>query len=206
MLQVTAAVKAAEELDRLIGLIGKLAGKLKTQPDVAAQKLGQALGEVAKTLLAVDTAAAEYLSLGIDQGALEKGSKALLGIEGGRLRAEVQRGLGHCHSIGNIHWTYLDKWFKRAFDAGEYSMISDVFRKLETADGGLFDVLATVASTLELEAGAVVDLVVNGDEAGARARVLSALPPLRPLRTTLSKTMATIYSLQAEFLDITGVV
>lgn len=54
MLEITAAIKAAEELHKSIGLIGKLVGKLKTQPDLAAQKLGQALGEIAKTLQAVD--------------------------------------------------------------------------------------------------------------------------------------------------------
>jgi hypothetical protein len=206
MIEVAAAVKAAEELDKSIGLIGKLVAKLKTQPDLAAQKLGQALGEVAKTLQAVDDASAQFLSLGIDEGALAKNSTALLEIEGGRLRAEVQRGLGHCHLIGHIHHTYLDKWFKRTFDDAEYSTIGDVFRGLEAADGGLFDVLASVSITLEREASAVLDLVVNGDEAGARARVLSALPQLRPLRKTLSKTMADIYAMQAQFVDITGVI
>jgi hypothetical protein len=36
--------------------------------------------------------------------------------------------------------------------------------------------------------------------------VLSALPQLRPLRKTLSKTMADIYAMQAQFVDITGVI
>ncbi len=206
MLEITAAIKAAEELDKSIGLIGKLVGKLKTQPDLAAQKLGQALGEIAKTLQAVDNAAAEYLSLGIDVGALAKNSKQLLDIEGGLLGTEVRRGLGHCHLIGNIHHTYLDKWFQRTLDAGEYGLIREVFSKLESADGGMFDLLASVATTLEQEATAVIDLIANGDEAGARARVLSAMPQLRPLRKTISKTMSAIYSLQSEFIDITGVV
>src|SRR6266571_2586214 len=103
MIEVAAAVNAAEELEKSIGLIGKLVAKLKTQPDLAAQKLGQTLGEVAKTLQAVDDAAAQFLSLGIDEGALAKNSTALLEIEVGRLRSEVQRGLGHCHLIGHIH-------------------------------------------------------------------------------------------------------
>jgi hypothetical protein len=205
-MDIGAALKAAEELDKAVGIIAKLANKLKTQPDVAAQKLGQALGEVGKTLQAVDDAASEYLSLGIDDGALAKNSKTLLEIEGGRLTTEVQRGLGHCHLIGHIHWNYLDKWFKRTFDNQEYSMIADVFRSLEAADGGLFDVLASVARTLENEASAVLDLVVKGDEAAARTRVLSSFPTLRPLRKTISKTMQTIYALQGDFVDIAGTV
>ena len=204
MIDIAAAAKAAEELDKSIGIIGKLVAKLKTQPDIAAQKLGQALGEVAKTLQAVDDAATEYLSLGIDEGALAKNSKKLLEIDGGSLSTEVRRGLGHCHLIGHIHRTYLDKWFKRTFNKDDYSTISRVFQSLEEADGGLFDNLASVASKLEQEANAVLDLVVRGDEAAARQRVLSSLPDLQPLRKRISKTMATIYSLQSDFVDITG--
>ncbi len=206
MIDFGAAVKAAGELDKAIGIIASLTAKLKTQPDLAAQKLAQALGEVAKTLQAVDNVAAEYLSLGIDEGALAKSSKALLAIEGGSLSTEVQRGLGHCHLIGEIHWRYLDKWFQRTFDSTEYAMISDVFRALESADGGLFDVLASVAKTLETEASAALDLVVKSDEAGAKTRVLSSLAALRPLRKTMSGTMQTLYGLQREFIDITRVV
>ena len=63
MIEVAAALKAAEELDKAIGLVGKLVAKLKTQPDLAAQKLGQALGEVAKTLQAVDDASAQFVDI-----------------------------------------------------------------------------------------------------------------------------------------------
>ena len=201
---IATTIKAAEEIDKTVGIIAKLVGKLKTQPDVAAQKLGQAVGEIAKTLQSVDDVALEYLSLGIDDGALAKNSKKLLEIESGSLTTEVRRGLGHCHLIGHIHWTYLDKWFKRTFDNQEYSEISDVFRLLESADGGLFDELASLASTLETEATAVLDLVLKNDEAAARVRVLSSLADLRPLRKTIAKTMQTLYFLQGEFVDITS--
>jgi hypothetical protein len=206
MINVAAAINAAQELDKCVGMIASVVGKLKTKPDLAAEKLGQALLEVGKTLQSVDDVAAAYLALGIDDQALKKRSERLLQIEGGSLTTEMHRGLGHCHVIGRIHATYLDKWFKRTFDNQEYSMISAVFGTLQTADGGLFDVLASVASTLETEAAAVLDLVIQGDEAAARARVLSSLPALRPLRKTMSKTMAEIYSLHSEFMDISGAV
>ena len=206
MIDVTAAVAAAEQLDEAVGIIAFSLGKLKAQPDLAAQKLGQALGEVAKTLQSVDDATSDYLSLGIDDGALSRNSKRLLEIEGGSLTTAVRNGLGHCHLIGHIHSRYLDKWFQRTFDPADYASMSAVFQSLETADGGLFDVLASVASVLETESSAVLDFVVKGDESAARNRVLSSLPALRPLRKTMSKTMQTIYGLQAEFIDIAGAV
>jgi len=206
MVDVSLAVKSAQELDSAIGMLAKVMGKLKAHPDLAAEKLGQALGEVAKTLQVVDNAASEYLSLGIDDGALAKNSKLLLDIDVGRLGTEVERGRGHCHKIDDIYSKYLDKWFERALNKDEYPLVKGVFGGLQHADSDLFVDLATVAQKLEQEATVVLDFVVPGDEASARARVLSALPALRPLRKTISKTMQTLYSMQSDFVDITSAV
>jgi len=204
MIDLDLALKSAEALDKAVGIVAQLVGKLKANPDLAAQKLGQALNEVAKTLQVVDNAASQFLSLGIDQGALAKNSTLLLAIDGGSLRAEVERGRGHCHLINEIYEKYLDKWFARAFDGEEYASVKDAFEGLRHGDLDLFVALATVAEVLETEAGVVLDLVVKGEEATARSRVLSALPALRPLRKTISKTMQTLYSMQSEFVDITN--
>ena len=206
MIDVSAAVKSAEELDKAVGVVAKLIGKLKAKPDLAAQKLGQALGEVAKTLQVVDNAASEFLSLGIDEGALAKNSKLLLDIDGGSLTTEVERGRGHCHAIAQIYLKDLDKWFESVFNPDEYSSVKRVFQEFGSADGGLFYDLEQVAMTLQREASAVLDFVVKGEESNARTRVLSALPALRPLRKLISKTMQTLYSMQGEFVEITNAV
>jgi prefoldin subunit 5 len=62
-MDVGLAVKAAEDIDKAVGIVAKLVAKLKAQPDLAAEKLGQALGEVAKTLQVVDNATSQYLRL-----------------------------------------------------------------------------------------------------------------------------------------------
>lgn len=203
--ELAAAGKAAEELDKAVGIIAKVVGKLKAQPDIAAQKLAQALGEVAKTLQVVENTTSEFLSLGIDQGALSTRSKLLLEISGGSLTTEVKRGRGHCHVIGNIYWTYLDKWFARVFKkTNEYESIKLVFQQLGNADDDLFHDLEQLADKLEKEAGDVLELVIKRQEKKARARVLSALHALQPMRKTMSKTMQTLYTMQSEFIDITG--
>jgi len=206
MLDLFAAAKSADELDKAVGVIAKVIGKLKAQPDIAAQKLGQALEEIARTLQTVDGAASTYLSLGIDDGALEKNSALLLHIEGGTLAADVARGLGHCHHIGGIYHAHLNKWFSRVLSPDEQRSMRDVFDRLGNADRDLFDDLGRVAATLQKEAEAVLDLVVRGQKESARARVLSSLSDLRPLRKTIARTMQTLYSLKNEFADITGVV
>ena len=204
-LELLAAAKAADELDKGLGVIAKVVGKLKAQPDVAAQKLAQALGEVAKTLQVVENSASEYLSLGIDKGALATKSKLLLEISSGSLATEVKRGRGHCHVIGNIYWTYLDKWFARVLKkTNDYDAIRTVFQRLGNADDDLFNDLEQLAAKLEQEAGEVLDLVVKRQEKKAQARVLSALPTLQPVRKTMSKTMQTLYGMKTEFIDISG--
>jgi len=206
MVDISSAVKAAEELDKGIGILAKLVSKLKGNPDLAAQKLAQALNEIAKTLQVVDNAASEFLSLGIDTDALEKNSKLLLEIEGGKLKAEVERGRGHCHVIHDIYWKYLDKWFKKTFKKAEYSAVQKVFVRLGDADSDLFQQLEEVASKLEKEAGEVLKLVQNNEKANAKTRVLAAIAPLRPLRKTVARTMQTLYSLQGRFVDIVAAV
>ena len=171
---------------------------------MAAKKLGQALGEVAKTLQVVDSASSKFLSLGIDEGALTKNSELLLYIDGGSLETEVERGLGSCYLIERIYSLYLDKWFKSVFNAEEYASVKAVFHSLSEADLALFHNLATVAKTLQNEAGAVLDLVGKGEQTNAQRRALSALPALRPLRKMIAKTMQTLYSMQAEFVDMTN--
>jgi len=205
-LEIGAAIKSAEELDKAVGLIAKAIGKLKAQPDLAAQKLSQALSEVAKTLQVVDTAATQYMSLGIDEGALSKNSKELLQIEGGGLKTEVARGRGHCHVIGNIYFKYLDKWFERVWKGDQYKELREVFVRLGDADDDLFADLGNVAVALEQEAHEVLNLVLKNEEAQARTRVLAALPILRPLRKTIARTMESLYAIQGELADVTGAV
>lgn len=206
MIDISLAIKSAEDLDKAVGCIASLIGKLKAKPDLAAQKLGQALSEVAKTLQAVDSATSEFLSLGIDEGALDKDSKLLLEIDGGCLSTEVRRGGGHCHVIAEIHRKYLDKWFQKALHGEEYDSMKDVFTRLGEADLRLFEDLENITLTLQAEAGAVLELVLQGQKAVARDRILSVLPALRPLRKTISRTMQSIYSMEGEFLDITSAV
>lgn len=205
MIDPTTALAAAKKIDEAVGLIGKLAGKLKAKPDLAAQKLAQTLEEIAKTLQVVDNAVSSFLSLGIDVDALEKNSKMLLDIEGGGLSTAVERGRGHCHVISNIHGAYLDRWFNRVLRPNDYQAVSHVFAVLGSADADMFQALTTLVKDLEKEAGVVLDLVVKGQTDAARARVLGVRAPLRPLRATVAKTMQQLYGLKDRFIMMSGV-
>lgn len=49
MIDAIAAVEAVKKVDEALGVIAKYVGKLKSQPDLAALKLAEALDEVGKT-------------------------------------------------------------------------------------------------------------------------------------------------------------
>ena len=205
MPDLIAAAKSAQEIDKAVGLIAKIVGKLKAQPDIAALKLGQALEEVAKTLQVVDSAASSFLSLGIDEGALDKNGALLLHIQSGNLAKDVEKGLGHCHRIWRIYEDHLNKWFSNVLAPDEQASMQTVFDRLGNADLDLFADLGRVAETLQAEAQAVLGLVVKADKTQARARVWSSLPSLMPLQKTMAGTMTKLYGLKNDFADIAGV-
>jgi len=204
-MDVSTALVATKQVDDALGVLGKLLAKLKAKPDLAAQKLAQALEEIAKTYQMLEGAISSYLSLGIDQGVLEKNSKALLDIEGGALSTAVERGRGHCHVIGNIYHQYLDRWFRRILKHEEHESIRRVFERLANADDDVFRHLAKAASELESEAHEVLNLVIRGNVSGARHRVLRARDELTPLRLRISKTMQKLYRLKGQFIEISRV-
>jgi hypothetical protein len=205
MLDPSTAIASAKKVDEALGLIGKVVAKLKRNPDAAAVKLAQALDEIAKTYQVLDTAISSYLSLAIDEGALQSKSKVLLDIEGGALSTDVERGRGHCHIIGNIYFQHLDRWFARALKSDEYEQIRNVFYELGNADDDVFAHMVAVAQGLEKEAEAVLESLIEGDLSAARQRVLSARSELKPLRLSISSTMRRLYELKTEFVGLSGV-
>jgi hypothetical protein len=200
-----AALGSAKDIDESLGLIDKVLGKLKAQPDLAVHKLTEALDEINKTLRVIDDAANRYQNLAIESGALQKGSQMLGEIEGGGLVTAVEAGRGHCHKIGIIYGQYLDTWFQRALDPAEYASVRGVFRKLGDADRDLFRVLIAVAESLQREASGVLDLVLKGRTNDARSRVLDARKELLPLRRLMNHAMQTLYRLRGEFGEIAAV-
>jgi len=79
-----------------------------------------------------------------------------------------------------IYQAYLDKWFSRALGPDAQASMRDVFLRLGNADDDLFANLGRLTHILQAEAEAVLDRVAKGDKDGARARVLTSLPALRP--------------------------
>ncbi|MDR4503901.1 MAG: hypothetical protein MRK01_03800 [Candidatus Scalindua sp.] len=205
MLEIAAALESIKKADEALGIIGKLVAKLKMQPDLAALKLAEALDEIGKTWQVMDTAITQFLKLGIDSDAMEKGSEVLLRIEGGGLLNEVKDGRGHCHIIGNIFYKYLDRWFAAVLKGEELDSIRWVFNMLSEADVDMFMYMENVAEQLQTEATQVLDMVSTGKVHEAKSRVLAFRKELQLLRLGMSGTLQKLYNLKSDFIQISGV-
>jgi hypothetical protein len=206
MIETAAVLNAVKDVDEGLSIIGRLVAKLKMQPDLAALKLAEALDEIGKTWQAMDEAITQFLRLGIDSDAMEKGSEVLLRIEGGGLANKVRDGRGHCTTIGNIFDKYLDSWFAAALKGDELNSIREVFIRLSKADMTVFECMEEVARELQSEATGVLDMVSESKVNEAKSRVLAFRKEFQPLRLEMSGTLQRLYDLKSDFLRISGAV
>jgi len=196
------AVRAVDELDKCVQIIGKYASKLKADPDKAANDLAEALEEIEKSCKALDEAIKKYLMLGLKADALDDGADLLLDIGGGGLATAVQKGLGSCQKMSNVYRNSINRWFERVFksDSDEYRELAHVFQVLGSADGNMFDLMLSTARQLQTHADHTLTLVAAGKKQEARAHVLSAMAEMNKLRARTNELLASLYGLRAQFI------
>jgi hypothetical protein len=208
MVEPASALAAAKQIDEAVGLIAKLLGKLRAQPDIAALKLSAALDEIVKTYEVLDRAFTTYGNLAIDEGALASKSQELLSIAGGTLGVRVQEGRGSCHEIRNIYNSHLRRWFEHAFNPDEQKQIEDVFigpNGLGWADDTLFQALTSLALQLKDDAQGVVALVMSDTEnreAKARESVRQTYFTLAPVQQAMAQSMQRMFELKNAFIQV----
>ena len=200
-----AAVGAVKKTDEALGVIGKLLGKLRAQPDIAAVKLSAALDEIVKTYRAVDQAFDIYVSLAVDENALTTRSQELLAIAGGSLSVQVEEGRGNSSKISNIYQIHLKRWFARVFNQEEQLELEMTFvwgGGLADVDNSLFSVLTNLAMQLENEAKDVLELVIENRSDEARQSVLRTYRVLAPVQRAMAETMQRMFALKDSFIKI----
>lgn len=205
MIEPSAALAAAKQIDDAVGLIARLLGKLRAQPDIAALKLSAALYEIQKSYNVLNEAFAEFNSLALVDGALTDRSQRLLDIASGSLGVQVKAGLGSCHQIGNIYQKHLRRWFEKAFKHREQTQVQAIFDNLSNADRDLFRVLAKLADDLADDAKEVVGLVMQGKYDEAQQRVLISYEKLLPVQKTMARTAEKMFDLNSSFIQIAHV-
>jgi hypothetical protein len=202
MVDPLTGLRAAKQIDEALGLIAKLLGKLRAQPDIAAIKLSAALDEIVKTYRAVDEALTEYVSLAIDRDGLDSGAGRLVSIAGGSLSVSVGQGRGHCHQIQLIYREHLVRWFERVFNGDELADMERVFSMLGSGDWTVFDDLARVVDQLQTDAKLVLADVIAQRQNDARQRVLQTYQVLAPIQQQMATGMTRIFELKDTFIGL----
>jgi hypothetical protein len=199
--------KIVEMADKL-GVIQSVRQKLLTQPDPAASHLVVALDEVYKIYIALEGELVAYLSLWIDaeNPELRRDRIALMHLEGGEIAARVARARGSCTKITNIYDRYLTGWFKRVLSPTEAAELAVVFRDMHQFDSQMVNAIEEMAAWLTTEAETTLDLVTNGDLAGASARVLRARVTVKDDRRAIAAAMRDLTELQVEFIAMSGAI
>jgi hypothetical protein len=198
-------LKVPDALEKTIDVIERLASKLKADPDAAATKLADALGEIEKTCRALDDALKKYLQLAFDPR--PENADLLLEIGGGGLIVTVEGGRGHCHEIWNIYHHYLDRWFDRVFkqDTQERNELRNVFSTLGDADRDLFKQMVKLAKEAQRQANVVLDHLSNNQPNEAKAELRASIKRFQPIRVKMNELMARLLTLKAQFIEIARV-
>ena len=196
---------ALKKLEEGVEVVTRLASKLKADPDAAAAKLADALGEIEKTCGALDDAFKKYLQLAFETQPAN--AAVLLEISGGGLVATVERGRGHCHEIGNIYTHYLNRWFDRVFrgNTQERAELRQLFETLGDADRDVFQQMIEMARVAQKQADVVLAHLSSDQVGKARAELRTSYTQLNPLRVRLNELLARLLALKAQFIQIAGI-
>ena len=192
-------------LDKL-GALDRVILKLKSNPDKAAGRLNQALGELKLGYTALHNEMVALGGLSWEPEDLAETRDRLRALRSGQLKVELARMKGSCTLINNIYQRYLRGWFDRVLTSAESTSLENLFMDLATMDGrfiGSADALSDVAQHHATEALRLLDA---GDMAGAAILTLELDARLVPMIGQLSSHMARMWEMQAEFMGISGAV
>ncbi len=203
MLDLQTLVDLADKL----GLIQTVKTKLLRQPDAAADSLVVVLGELSKVYGACDAELLRYLSLAFDPAGKNTDERAvLLTLESGQLWARTSEARGHCHKIWNIYKRDLQRWFSRVLAPDEASKMEELFSRLSYADSQMEAAIGELTRWLTDRAQETLDLVDAGKLDEANQRIKVARKEVLPARHAINKAMNGMLQLQAEFIEMSGVV
>jgi hypothetical protein len=196
-----------KDIDENIEVIDKYKKKLLDDPDAAARNLADVIKELSLTCEALDSELTNYLGVWFiedDMHGIVENRRILIGLEGGKSRIRMAEARGHCSKIKVIYDRNLKRWFKRVFQGDEYQQMENLFDKLSYCDSWILKLTEELANWLEDRANHILDLVSQKKYLDANNEIESDRKEQLPQRLHLSKVMVSLYTLQAEFIELSG--
>jgi hypothetical protein len=186
------AQHAVSEVDKLVSRIPsyRLRAILVSNP-AQTENLRGVLTEVGNTYHTIYNEIARFIGAGVTPGPIDP--MPFVEMEGGILKAEIQRGIGRCDHIFELYnYGGLRQWIE---DSGELSAeemieVDYVFRRLSNADFSLFEPIGEVGNVLTKQSEVIVNLLSQQQEDTARRRVLDLRKEmLKPLQQRLAEAI-----------------
>ena len=192
---VSEADSATAEIKTLVSKIGDFRKAIlldgRSNKDIRG-----ALTEVEKTYKSVLKAIQRFVEPALDVDRLKAKSYAKLARRS--LQADIRNGRGHCKRIlayyarvGGLREKLIEE-----ISENELDEIDNLFGRLGTADGDLFERLEEVGRVLTNESRVIVGLLASGQENQARKRVISAREKLIKLEDKFDEAMSELQQLQ----------
>jgi len=196
--------------DRFVAALGGLIGldavkeKLIRQPDKAIIHLTDVLEELSKVYTVLDSGITDYLSVWFDPGdpkTIAEYRRVLIGLEGGRVRAQAAAARGHCSRISSIYERLLSPWFGRVLDPVEQNDVENLFMGLRGADDDMLDDIDELSNWVEGRASGILEYVSHGNYAAANQEIEDDRRATRDDRRRLASSIDQLFSLQAQFIN-----
>jgi hypothetical protein len=196
------AIKAGIDVLDSLGLLERLSLKLVSNPDKAARRLSNALGEVESGYTALHTEILELSTLSFELDELNTTRRRLLRVSDGWVADEVLSIKSSCSRISNIYQRYLTGWFSNVLRAEEAQTLAVLFDELACKDEILTQAVKDVSSAAQQFASRVLELLSQGNVAEARSYAREFEKQLTPLREQLTNSMKRLWDLQDRFIKV----
>ena len=185
---------AAEQVfEGLLSALGK-------NPEPAAERLAEALGEVEKMLTALDAELVRFLVLDFSSPDVAREDlKALVELSAGQARVNIEKARGHCSMIKLIYETHLEGWLSNALNSSDQNMIRPIFDNMQGADDVIIYAAEQVDRFLSENAEEVLSLLAQNRHLDAQMLIAEARDDTLPTRRELFANMAILRRYEAAF-------
>jgi|GEM_PF-2247190 len=174
----------------------KSIGEILITDSEATQYLNATLEEIGKTYDVVNEAIRDFITPAIGAGAMD--ATPFLDMERGSLMKKINDGRGHCTRILSYYGRYkgLRDSIKNKLTPEKLNEVDEIFSRLSTADGDLFEQLVRIGQVLTDESRVIVNLLMAGQEDVAKKRIIAGREKLEPLEAQLATAMSDLQRLQ----------
>ena len=166
----------------------------------AAEKLGEALGEIEKMLTALDAELVRFLILDFSAPDVEREDmRTLIELSAGQAEVNIETARGHCSRIKLIYDMHLEGWLTKRLGGTEQQAIARIFNDLQGADDSIIFAASQVNEFLAENAEAVLEHLAAGMPMNAQSLIAEARQHTLPTRRQLFANMAILRRYEAAF-------